>query len=98
MGACQTRQQETDPTDYVHPLSQQQRKQRLIEGYIHSVKKLKKIIPHDVKSIINMYLQDIDEIKSQTEIDEEERRRQETFQLIVCYYVEYHFNIHQYYK
>ena len=70
--------------DYVHPLTQEQRKQRLIDGYIHSITTLKKIIPDDIKSILNLYLQNIAKIKSQTEIDDEARKRQELLRKEVC--------------
>ena len=62
--------------DLVGPLSQNQRKERLINGYIHSIKKLQKRIPNDILSILNMYLQNMCEIKTPTEIEEERKRRE----------------------
>ena len=86
MGSCISTK-EFDTSDIMHPLSQNQRKERLIDAYAHSIAKLQKMIPNDIKSILNMYLQSMDEIKSQTEIENEERRRREH----VCNYL-YHLN------
>lgn len=56
--------------DYVHPLSQNQRKIRLIDGYIHPIEiTIKKTISNDVKSILIIYLESLEDITSQTEIE-----------------------------
>lgn len=64
--------------DFVHSLSQNQRRSRLIDGYVHSAElDIKKAIPVDVKSMLKMYLLLLQDIKSQTEIDAAERIKQE---------------------
>ena len=60
----------SDSYDFCHILSQTQRRQRLTDGFIRSMK-LKKIVPNDIKSILTSYLQDMKTIKSRTEIEEE---------------------------
>ena len=62
---------------WVHELPQNQRKQRLIDGYIRSISKLKKIIPDDIKSILKLYLNSMNKIKSQIEIEKERKRQEE---------------------
>ena len=62
-------------SDLVHALSQEERRQRLIDGYIRSILSLKKHIPNDIKTILCEYLQTMDEIKSKTEMKEEDSRR-----------------------
>ena len=59
--------------DLVRPLSQAQRKQRLLDGYIRSAKQLRKMIPKDIKSIIHDYLDSMDDIVSNTELIQKKR-------------------------
>ena len=56
-----------DDIDYIHPLSQIQRRHHLLDGYIRSFK-IKPHIPSDIKSLCLEYLSTI-HITSQTEID-----------------------------
>lgn len=64
-----------DALDLIHSLSQKQRRERLLDGYIASILTLNSAIPKDVKSVLNIYLNGMDAIKSKTEIKEEIRRR-----------------------
>ena len=72
--------------DYIHPLTQTQRKERLIDGYIRSYRKLKKIVPNDIKSLLRLYIESMDKIKSKTEIKEaeEQAKRRKEFPQVNC--------------
>ena len=55
--------------DEVHPLTQSHRRLYVISGFIHLIRELDKAIPNDIKSIVNSYLEGMDNIRSKTDID-----------------------------
>lgn len=55
--------------DRIEPLSLDARRHLLIDGYSRSQTTAKTLIPDDIKSILNAYLQSMMTIKSRTEIE-----------------------------
>ena len=91
-----------DSVDVAHALSQTERKIRLIEGYIKSTTKVQKILPDDIKSIIMTYLENMNPIKSRTDIKNEIEARQKQeeevhhiLHSILCIFCQYFININR---
>ena len=85
MGNSQSHSQ----SDPVHALSQVQRRVYLINGYIHIVQGLDQVMPKDITSIINSYLEEMVDIRSKTDIDamveNEKIRRQQMVKCMICH-------------